>query len=314
MIKIYSYYNYGGFKDLYLGTSNDNTEFKYYIPLLQVYEERVKTQPNNEQVKQKLELWHSLSQIEAISESSIEAYPQSAARAISHSGYKMLYKQIGGNKLMLSIRDIPGPCDEFERQSPFNLMFIGDASDDKLILDKLALYLSDNLNNFESEVCSLFEKDIQVNALKINLKWLNKKLEQIVESSDYDIDLCKTNKPVILLILSVGQRLNVALSEQQIKSYDIHRAFYTDGVQVPVHLENINHVEEKEGVQSHPHTIADSEFPFRIPFEILQSLKTEVKKLLQGDIKPLQNEINQLKNRIAELEKQNKNLRNMLNL
>ena len=36
MIRIYSYYNHGGFKDMYLGTFDEEVDVKYFIPLYKV--------------------------------------------------------------------------------------------------------------------------------------------------------------------------------------------------------------------------------------------------------------------------------------
>lgn len=43
MLRYYSYYSVGGYKDFILGTSEEKQEATYYLPLLPVLEERAKT-------------------------------------------------------------------------------------------------------------------------------------------------------------------------------------------------------------------------------------------------------------------------------
>ena len=43
MLRYYSYYSVGGYKDFILGTSEDKQEATFYLPLLPVLEERAKT-------------------------------------------------------------------------------------------------------------------------------------------------------------------------------------------------------------------------------------------------------------------------------
>ena len=38
MIKYYAYYNFGGYKDFYLGSQEEGIPSKYFLPLLAVYE------------------------------------------------------------------------------------------------------------------------------------------------------------------------------------------------------------------------------------------------------------------------------------
>ena len=46
MLRYYSYYSVGGYKDFILGTSEDKQEATYYLPLLSVLEKRAKTDEN----------------------------------------------------------------------------------------------------------------------------------------------------------------------------------------------------------------------------------------------------------------------------
>ena len=53
MLRYYSYYSVGGYKDFILGTSEDKQEATYYLPLLPVLEERAKT--DEDAAKQRLQ-------------------------------------------------------------------------------------------------------------------------------------------------------------------------------------------------------------------------------------------------------------------
>ena len=103
MIRIYSYYNHGGFKDMYIGTFDEDVEVKYFIPLYKVYEKRLAENPNDKKSADKITLWSSLTQIKELNENSSDAYPQDASIVISHSGYKVMLKQLQNGTTLLAV-------------------------------------------------------------------------------------------------------------------------------------------------------------------------------------------------------------------
>ena len=86
MIRIYSYYNHGGFKDMYLGTFDEDVDVKYFIPLYKVYEKRLAENPNDKKSADKITLWSSLVQIKELNENCSVAFRQVGCLVLSDCG------------------------------------------------------------------------------------------------------------------------------------------------------------------------------------------------------------------------------------
>lgn len=232
MIRIYSYYNFGGFKDLYLGTFDDSDEFKYFIPLLPVYEERIKDNPDDTKLSDKLSLWKSLPHIVELYEGAPDSYPKEAARSMSHAGYKILYQQFKECYRQISIRDISGMKDEYGRTTIFNLMFVSDDVEDVSDMDILADYIRKNLKSFEIFCQSLFEMDFIVNALKFNFSKMTNELRRIltehkISSEDYPKD-----KQVILLVIPDSVKPEISLRELDISAEKVSSLYRVNGEKI----------------------------------------------------------------------------------
>ena len=172
MIKFYAYYNHGGYKDFYLGSQTENVDFKYFLPLLNVHEHALK-ENYDEELHKNVERQKSLPKLVALSDQTISYnYPSGARVMMSHSGYKLLYRQIK-QQCILAIRDISGKTDSYGRQSPFNVMIIGDSEEDIKHLDSIAEYIRSNIFTFEEQVSSFFENDFVENGLRFNFKAFN---------------------------------------------------------------------------------------------------------------------------------------------
>lgn len=223
MIHIYSYYNHGGFKDLYLGTLEECVESKYFIPLYKVYEQRMAANPNDTKSADKIALWSSLIQIKELNDSSPEAYPLDASVVISHSGYKVILKQLQNHSTLLSIRDIPGHADEFNRPCPFTIMLIGDNALDYKPLCTLAGYLKqkENLVLFETFCSGLFEYDTKMNALQFHFQEFVSKIKEIFSNHEIEEEQFNSDRRVKLFVVPKTLRPIDAIKEQGLAKSDI---------------------------------------------------------------------------------------------
>lgn len=240
MIHIYSYYNHGGFKDMYLGTFDENVDVKYYIPLYKVYEQRLTENPNDKKSADKITLWSSLEQIKELNENSPEAYPQDASIVISHSGYKVILKQLQNGTTLLAVRDIPGHADEFNRPSPFAVMLIGDSKQDYIQLCILADYLKnkENLSLFETFCSGVFEHDIKVNALQFHFKEFVSEVKDIISKHEIKVEKFINDRKVKLIVVPETLKAIDAIREQGLTKYDIELLFDTSGKKYLTHDEN----------------------------------------------------------------------------
>lgn len=240
MIHIYSYYNHGGFKDLYLGTLEDDIETKYFIPLYKVYEKRLAENPNDKKSADKMALWSSLVQIIELNEKSSEAYPQDASIVISHSGYKVILKQLQNGTNLLAVRDIPGHADEFNRPSPLAVMLIGDSKQDYIQLCILADYLKskENLSLFETFCSGVFEHDIKVNALQFHFREFVSEVKDIISKHEIKIEKFINNRKVKLIVVPETLKAIDAIKEQGLTKYDIELLYDTSGKKYRTRDEN----------------------------------------------------------------------------
>ena len=240
MIHIYSYYNHGGFKDLYLGTLEEDIESKYFIPLYKVYEKRLAENPNDKKSADKMALWSSLVQIKELNEKSSEAYPQDASIVISHSGYKVILKQLQNGTNLLAVRDIPGHADEFNRPSPLAVMLIGDSKQDYIQLCILADYLKskENLSLFETFCSGVFEHDIKVNALQFHFRKFVSEVKDIISKHEIKEEKFINNRKVKLIVVPETLKAIDAIKEQGLTKYDIELLYDTSGKKYRTRDEN----------------------------------------------------------------------------
>ena len=246
MIRIYSYYNHGGFKDMYLGTFDEDVDVKYFIPLYKVYKKRLAENPNDKKSADKITLWSSLVQIKELNEKSSEAYPQDASIVISHSGYKIILKQLQNGTTLLAVRDIPGHADEFNRPSPFAVMLIGDGKQDYTQLCILADYLKnkENLSLFETFCSGVFEHDIKVNALQFHFREFVSEVKDIISKHEIKEEKFINDRKVKLIVVPETLKAIDAIREQGLTKYDIELLYDTSGKKYLTHDENPtrNHV------------------------------------------------------------------------
>ena len=229
MIRYYAYYNHGGYKDFYVGNTKEEVTSKYFLPLLAVHEQSLEENPNDEALKEQIEHQRQLPKLVALSDATPDYnYPKEARVLMSHGGYKILYKRLDYKKYALAIRDIPGPKDVYGRQSPFNMMFIGD-EDDLVSLDKLAEHIRNNYSQFLEFLGTLFINDLNENGLRCDNDRLTSLLLSIIEC-DEAISLCVSNPlHVRMLVVGCPCDLKTTFKEQNITKREVNVCFDETG-------------------------------------------------------------------------------------
>lgn len=302
MITFFAYYNYGGYKDFYLGTSSDEDEFKYYLPLLNVHEQTLKDEHDDEllaQVKHQREL----PKIIALSDLTERYnYPDSARIMMSHSGYKILYKKVDSEHYALAIRDIPGPSDSYGRRTPFNVMMIGDGEEDKANLNYIAEYARLNLKDFEAFMNTVFVNDFEENGLKVRMRELNTQINRILSEKVVLPDCYMQKKTIPLIVLQRGMSLACAVREQKISKYDIAVCYDVDGEL----LYSTSHQNNSSSLEDGPASKVKNEAMAEIPKEYDSYPNPSLHKMLNvpkiEDIQKLWDYIHKLEKRITDLE------------
>ena len=221
MIKYYTYYNYGGYKDLYLGCQQDLEDYRYFLPLLSVHEQLLLTEPDED--KQIIvERQKKLPKVTVLSDATVTYnYPSAARILMSHAGYKMLYRKLNATTWGLVLRDIMGPKDSYGRQTPYNMMFIGEHPEDQKSLDVLAEYIRCNMPSFMDFLNTIFENDLVENGLKVYMQKLNNEVERIITTASPLVIEESFIHSVRLAILPSDSNLSDLLREQNISKHDI---------------------------------------------------------------------------------------------
>ena len=214
MIRYYAYYNHGGYKDMYLGTSHDVAESRYFLPLLPVYEQE-------EEMKAKVEEWKALPSIVNLSNSTTAVnYPPEARVMMSHAGYKLQYRIIG-DRDVFALRDIAGSKDSYGRSCPFVFMLTADTEDDKTKLKVLACYIWNHLAESEAFLSSLFVNDFNVNGLRFDVGELNRRMDEVLLNNSETLEGNRYHRPVVFYIVPDGIRFETAFAEQQISENNV---------------------------------------------------------------------------------------------
>jgi len=225
MIRYYAYYNHGGYKDFYLGNQEENIKSKFFLPLLAVHEQSLEDNPDNDELRKQVEHQTQLPKFVVLSDTTTEHnYPKEARVLMSHGGYKILYKRLDYRYYALAIRDIAGPKDVYGRQSPFNIMFIGEAADLKN-LDKLAEHIRNNYSSFLEFISTLFVNDLNENGLRCDIERLTLFIHSIIEKEEPSSFFGSSNLPVRLLVVPSLYNLNTTLKEQNLNRRDIYICF-----------------------------------------------------------------------------------------
>lgn len=230
MIKYYAYYNHGGYKDFYIGSQEEDIKSKYFLPLLAVNELSLVEKPDDEELRTLVEHQRSLPKLIALSDKTVEYnYPSQAKILMSHGGYKVLYRSIGYSQYVLAIRDIAGPKDVYGRQTPFNMMFVGDNVKDKTRLDIIANYVRRELVSLETTIASMFVNDFTENGLRCDTSILRAKLDNIISTGKPLIVQEEMSPTIRMLVIPTMGALQSAIKEQKLDRDEINVCYKVDG-------------------------------------------------------------------------------------
>ena len=229
MVRFYAYYNYGGYKDFYLGDDHASQASLYYLPLLGVYEASLRENQDPDMETQVQEL-KKLPSIIALSDQTLEYnYPTHARTMVSHGGYKLILRIDRNNQAILSVRDIPGTKDPEGRSAPFCFMFVANTENDADKLVVVAAYLKEHLSEFEAFAATSFVNDFDVNGLRFDLGRFNLQFQRMASYTETELSPNIYKKRIPLLIIPDGFSLKIALTEQQIAKSDIQIAYNMSG-------------------------------------------------------------------------------------
>jgi len=225
MLRYYSYYSMGGYKNLYLGSNGDVAEKVYYLPLLSVWEAESTA---DSAAKIRFDEMKSLPLICQMGEKNWYDFPLSALPMFSHGGYKILYRSVQGKTHALGLRDIVSEAkDELGRNAPFLIIITGDSAEDVRKLDVISAFFASYLKETERAIASFIGFDMDRNGLCFKLADFNSWLDNIVTNYN-SIKIATTSSvlcirgttgKVALLAIPDGISTERAKTEQNIINY-----------------------------------------------------------------------------------------------
>lgn len=226
MIRVYGYYCCSGYKDLYLGNSEDSNNPTYFLPLLPVMKHR-----NLPEEKEKILELEQLPQIHQVTADESYDFPAECRIMFSHGGYHIIYRTLSNGDACLAIHDIPNnQQDEFGRDTPFNLLFIAthDVQNDVLLLDRFAIALKNEYQKYITLCSTLFSYDFKSNGVKFDLPRL---FEALNNTNKLDKEIVHNANSVVYLMLYTGSSkdVQIALREQNFIEEQVHSMITPDG-------------------------------------------------------------------------------------
>lgn len=227
MLRYYSYYSVGGYKDFILGTNQSDVEATYYLPLLPILEERAN---DDIEVSKTLRYLKSLPEIKQLS--AVETYdlPISARTMFSHAGYKLIYRHLEGSYYALALRDISNKNnDEHGRAIPFMFVITGDTAEDIKSLDILATYFATHIKGVEAVISKYLYMDIDKNGLKFEVAKFNDWINTIIRDNHSSVlstvngkkHISSKENSVALLVIPEGISEQKAITEQKLDNMNI---------------------------------------------------------------------------------------------
>lgn len=180
MLRYYTYYSIGGYKDLYLGSSKESYDATWYFPLLPLMEDEAKGYPDKES---EVEALKSLPAIYQLSSSNYYDLPKSTRVMFSHAGYKILFREVKEGGYALAIRNITSiQKDDIGRSTPFLIVITGETSEDREVLSYLAAYMTSHIEVAEAYLANVITLDMEKNGYKFALKQFNEWINEIIRN------------------------------------------------------------------------------------------------------------------------------------
>ena len=221
MIKLYSFYSVGGYKDMYMGLLNAESSSAYYLPLLSIMRKRGLAEEAS-----KIAELDKLDKIHIITKSETFDFPYECKSLFSHGGYTIMYRTLNDNSVCLAIRNLSSSMkDEEGRSTPFTLLFVANSLTDIRILDNVATYCMYHSNEINDLLSPTILYDAVVNGLRADL---SKIYNWIISCQDSE-QFIHVPGVVDYVMLSTLSSLPIVLKEHNIDDKIINAVVLQNG-------------------------------------------------------------------------------------
>ena len=222
MLKYYAYYSVGGYKEFFLGDTENKEEFTYYFPLISFLEDEAR---NNETVTARVEELKALPRIEPLSEDNTFGLSESAQPLFKGDGFELIYKHLSGDLHALAFGSLSNNAkDDMGKPIPFQFIITGEGKKDLQALDVLAAYAANNLKKVQGVIAGFIGMNYERNGLEFSLArcnaWIAETLKEQKVNDVLTIEGSEEAKAeegaVALLVLPQGWTKQDAMAKQEL--------------------------------------------------------------------------------------------------
>ncbi len=223
MIRVYSFYSVGGYKDMYLGNISPVSVSSYYLPLLPIMKKRSLVEE-----RAKVEELDALPKIQIITKKDSYGFPSECSSLFSHGGYLIMYKTLSTGETCLAIRNLDSTTkDEEGRSTPFNLLFIADTQEDSIILDRVAIYCTTNASYINDILSPTIVYDAHVNGLRADLYKIYEWVQSCIDLTIGELQHYPNR--INYLMVADSLSISIVLKEHDIIEENIDAILKSDG-------------------------------------------------------------------------------------
>ncbi|MBQ8778145.1 MAG: hypothetical protein IJZ49_00330 [Alistipes sp.] len=167
-----------------------------------------------------------LPRIEIIKKGNSWGFPNECNPLFSHGGYAIIYKTLRSGESCLAIRNLTGSMkDEEGRSIPFNLLFVADSAENNYVLDKVAMYCREHLQEIEDVLSPAIVYDPYVNGLRADLQVIYGWVSSCPDVTPLQHSAGEVN----YIMVSSEQMIDIAIKEQNLTGVPIDAILQNNG-------------------------------------------------------------------------------------
>lgn len=228
MIRYFTNYSYGGYEELYLGSYEDQEEYRYHLPLLANKKAKLADDPTNKKLSDEVERLSQYVLIQKNGKTTEGTLPEGAFTIISNPGYKTICRRLG-SQFVVAVSDVASEDhDEMgggKRENPFTMLFVFDEENTSL-MDALLYQLLEKETDWRALISSLFVYDPIANGLRFSLGELNQAIKTL---ETVHVSGVNHKADVPMIVLEKNYELAYTMEIQKLKGKSLGAAYNAEG-------------------------------------------------------------------------------------
>ena len=207
-MKLYGFYSWGGYKDMYFGELDSNCKSVYFLPLLSIMRNR-----NRPEEQEKIAWLETLPSIEIVRQRRDYGFPHECSTLFTHGGFSAIYQTLYDGRVCLCMREIGCDTkDEEGRSTPFSLLFLAESEEDIALLDNTAHFCLTHLREAHTILSSVMVFDTKANGLRADTY----KVKEWMDSINSDVRFVHQPGRISYLMIPSLNMLTIVLGELKI--------------------------------------------------------------------------------------------------